>query len=88
MNALLTDLLRYVYMLGAKYGLAQSMYCAAQTMDPYFARQSMDRTYLRAQGTNSWTIHGLRCVRKQLICSQVQSKDKLQVSGIVLTTCS
>ena len=31
-----------VYMLGAKHGFAQSMDCAAQTMDPYFARQSMD----------------------------------------------
>ena len=31
-------------MLGAKYGFAQSMDCAAQTMDPYFAR----------------AIHGLR----------------------------
>ena len=28
----------YVYMLGAKYGFAQSMNCAAQTMDPHFAR--------------------------------------------------
>ena len=25
----------YVYMLGAKYEFAQSMVCAAQTMDPY-----------------------------------------------------
>ena len=33
-----------MYMLGAKYGFAQSMDCAAQTMDPYFAR----------------AIHGLR----------------------------
>ena len=31
-----------VYMLGAKYGLTQPMDWAAQTMDPYFARQSMD----------------------------------------------
>ena len=31
-------------MLGAKYGFAQSMDCTAQTMDPYFARQSMDCT--------------------------------------------
>ena len=31
-------------MLGAKYGFAQSMDCAAPTMDPYFAR----------------AIHGLR----------------------------
>ena len=34
----------YYYMLGAKYGFAQSMDCAAQTMDPYFVR----------------AIHGLR----------------------------
>ena len=27
-----------IYMLGAKYGFVQSMNCAAQTMDPYFAR--------------------------------------------------
>ena len=40
-----------VYMLGAKHGFAQSM----------------DRVYLRAQSTNSQTIHGLRCVSKQLI---------------------
>ena len=33
---------RYRYMLGAKYGFAQSMDCAVQTMDPYLARQSMD----------------------------------------------
>ena len=29
--------------------------------------QSMDRMYLRAHNTNSRTIHGLRCVCKQLI---------------------
>ena len=29
--------------------------------------QSMNRAYLRVQSTNSWTIHGLRCVRKQMI---------------------
>ena len=29
-------------MLGAKYGFAQSTDCAAQTMDPYFMRQSLD----------------------------------------------
>ena len=29
-------------MLGAKYGFVQSTDCAVQTMDPYFARQSMD----------------------------------------------
>ena len=28
-----------IYMLGAKYGFAQSMDCAAQIMDPYFARE-------------------------------------------------
>ena len=27
-----------MYMLGAKYGFAQSMVCAAQTMDPYFVQ--------------------------------------------------
>ena len=31
-----------IYMLGAKYGFAQSTDYAAQTMDPYFAGQSMD----------------------------------------------
>ena len=30
-----------VYMLVAKYGFAQSTDYAAQTMDPYFVRQSM-----------------------------------------------
>ena len=41
-----------VYIMGTKYGLRA---------------HSMDRIYLRAQSTNSRTIHGLRCVRKQLI---------------------
>ena len=44
-------------MLGAKYGFAQSVDCTAQTMDPYFARQSMD--FVR----NPWiarAIHGSR----------------------------
>ena len=34
----------YLYLLGAKYGFAQSMDCAVQTMDLYFV----------------WAIHGLR----------------------------
>ena len=38
----------HVYMLDTKYGFAYSVDCAAQTMDPYFAGQSMDRVYLRA----------------------------------------
>ena len=32
----------YIYMLGAKYGFVQSTDYAAQTMDLYIARQSMD----------------------------------------------
>ena len=42
-------------MLGAKHGFAQSMHCAAQIMDPYFAR----------------AIHGLRShgVRVHLNCA-------------------
>ena len=46
----------YIYMLVAKYGFAQSMDCAAQTMDPYFAR----------------AIHGLRShsVRVHLNCAR------------------
>ena len=39
-------------MLGAKYGFAQSMDCAVQTMDPYVARQSMDRAYLMRCANN------------------------------------
>ena len=33
-----------LYMLGAKHGFGQSMDCATQTTDSYFARQSMDCT--------------------------------------------
>ena len=32
-----------ISMLGAICGSAQSMDCAAQSMDPYFAQESMDR---------------------------------------------
>ena len=44
-----------MYMLGAKHGFAQSVDCAAQIMDPYFAR----------------AIHGLRShsVRIHLNCA-------------------
>ena len=31
-----------LYVLGAKYGFAQSTDCAAQNMDSFFVRQSMD----------------------------------------------
>ena len=62
------------YMLGAKYGFAQSTDSAAQTMDPNCA-QSMDRAYLRVQSTNSWTIHGLRCVNN---CSPGSLADPVQ----------
>ena len=40
-----------LYMLGAKYGFAQSTDCTAQTMGPYFARESMD--FVR----NPWIVH-------------------------------
>ena len=109
---------RYAYiiiiMLGAKYGLAQSMDCAAQTMDPYFARQFIDcarnpwicKLWIRTLRDNpriARAIYGSRvskgakyklsdnpCIAlraqtiDRLVCSQVQSKDKLQVSGIAL----
>ena len=38
-----------MYMLGTKYGFAQSTDCAAQIMDLYFARQSMD--FVRNHGS-------------------------------------
>ena len=48
--AVTVPIFNIVYMLCAKYGFVQSTDCAAQTMDPYFARQSMD--YAR----NPWII--------------------------------
>ena len=83
-------------MLGAKHGFAQSMDCATQTMASYFARQSMDCTrnpwiaciskgakYKFAD--NLWIA--LRAqTTDRLVCSQVQSNDKLQVSGIALAS--
>ena len=46
-------------MLGAKYGFAQSMDCAAQTMDPYFARA------IYGLCSHSVRVH-LLCARKPL----------------------
>ena len=68
-------------MLGAKYGFTQSTDCAVQTMDPYFARQSMN--FVR----NPWIARIYKGAKykfadNRLVRSQVQSKDKLQVSGI------
>ena len=82
-------------MLGAKYGLAQSMDCAAQTMDPYFALQSWIARAIHGSRVstgakykfvdNPWiALHAQTTDR--LVCSQVQSKDKLQVSGTALST--
>ena len=100
-----------LYMLGAKYGLAQSMDYAAPIMDSYFACQSWIRTlrdnpWIRTLRDNPWiarAIHGSRESKgtkykfvdnpwielraqttDRLVCSQVQSKGKLQVSGIAL----
>ena len=36
------DIITDIYMLGTTDGFAQSTDCAAQTMDPYFARQSIN----------------------------------------------
>ena len=76
-------------MLGVKHGFAQSMDCAMQTMDPYFARAihgsrvSKGAKYKFAD--NPW--NALRAqTTDRLVCSQVQSKDKLQVSGVVLAS--
>ena len=41
-------------MLGAICGSAQSMDRAAQSMDPYFAQESMDRAGICG---SSWAIH-------------------------------
>ena len=46
--------LQDVYMLGAICGSAQSMDRAAQSMDPYFAQESMDRAGICG---SSWAIH-------------------------------
>ena len=52
-----------------------------------FCAQSMDRAYLRAQSTNLRTIHGLPAQTTDCLAhSQVQSKDKLQVSGVALAS--
>ena len=49
--------------------------------------QSKDRVYLKAQSTNLRTIHMLHAqTTDHLVCSQVQSNDKLLVSGIVLAS--
>ena len=78
-----------MYMLDAKYGLVQSMDCAAQTMDPYFAhaihgsRVSKGAKYTFAD--NPWIALRVQTT-DCLVCSHVQSKDKLQVSGIALAS--
>ena len=82
-------------MLGAKHGFAQSVDCATQTMDPYFERQSMDcvrNPWIAVSkgakykfADNPW-IALREQTTDRLVCSQVQSKDKLQVSGIVLAS--
>ena len=82
-----------MYMLGAKYGFAQSMDCAAQTMDPYFMRQSMDfvrNPWIARIEVRQVQIRGQSmCIalRKQLIAwFTCRSKDKLKVSGVALAS--
>ena len=76
-------------MLGAKYEFAQSMDCATQTMDPVLyatihgSRVSKGAKYKFAD--NPWIA--LRAQTTDcLVCSQIQSKDKLHVSGIALAS--
>ena len=45
---------RCISVLGAICGSAQSMDRAAQSMDPYFAQESMDRAGICG---SSWAIH-------------------------------
>ena len=75
-------------MLGAKYGFAQSTDCAVQTMDPYFARKSMDHANLKGRKVQI-REKSMDCAAQTTDClvrSQVQSKDKLQVSGVTLAS--
>ena len=46
------------YMLCAKYGFAQSMDCPVQSIDRYFAQQSMD--WLRIP----WIVRSVHCAAK------------------------
>ena len=85
-------------MLGAKYKFAQSMDCATQNMDPVLYATIHDPWIARAingsrvsKGAkykfadNPWIA--LRAQTTDcLVCSQIQSKDKLHVSGIALAS--
>ena len=74
-----------MYMLGAKYGLR----CAnhGSVLCHGLRAQSMHRAYLRAQKykfADNPQIALRAQIIDRLVCSQVQFKDKMQVSGIGL----
>ena len=65
-----------MYMLCAKYGFAQSMDCAAQSSDRYFAQQSMDLLRI------PWIVRSVYTLRKVWIqqmgfCFILKSRLKL-----------